>query len=98
MEELEGIIGFQKIRSYAKGILKLVLIAEADIIHHVAQTLGDVEGINADPDVREALLGDRDKTVAHATEEVFHLFLLHLKRTGGSTCSDRCRRSDSCHR
>ena len=46
-----------------RGEPKLVLIAEPDIIHHVAQTFDDVEGINADPGVREVLSGDRDKTV-----------------------------------
>lgn len=58
------------------GVLKLVLIAETDIIHHVTQTLGDVEGIDTDPGVREVLSGDRDKTVAHFAAEVFHLFSL----------------------
>ena len=53
-----------------------MLIAEPDIIHHVAQTFDDVEGINADPGVREVLSGDRDKTVAHVTAKVFHPFPL----------------------
>ena len=122
MEELEGFIGFQKIRSHFKGIMKpllvfvetsapvsgliiflglqevglqeaddtfylfrvlgvpgileLPLIAESHSVHHFIKTLDDVEGIDTDPGIREILPGDRDKTIAHVTAEVFYMFSL----------------------
>ena len=76
VEELKGIIGFQKIRSHFKGILELALIAEPHIVHHFIESLDDVEGVDTDPGVREVLSGDRDKAVAHVTAEVFHPFPL----------------------
>lgn len=54
------------------GVLELVLIAEPDIIRHIAQTPDDVKGVDADLGVREDLPGDRDKAVAHVTAEVSH--------------------------
>src|SRR5699024_1396632 len=116
-EELESFIGFQKIRSHFKGIMKpllvfvetsapvsgliiflglqeaddtfylfrvlgvpgileLPLIAESHSVHHFIKTLDDVEGIDTDPGIREILPGDRDKTIAHVTAEVFYMFSL----------------------
>ena len=51
-----------------------MLIAESGVIHHVAQTFDDAEGIDTDPGVREVL--PEDKAVAHIAAEVFHPFPL----------------------
>lgn len=47
----------------------------------LSSMLDDVERIEVDPGVREALPGDRDKAVAHFTVEEFHPFSLSQRES-----------------
>lgn len=82
------------------GVLKLPLIAESDLIHHVVEVFDDVEGINADPGIREVLFWLETKPLFISQQKYFTCFPVSFApmRTGGSTCSDRHRRSDRGHR
>ena len=64
---------------HVAGILELVLIAEADLIHHVIEPFDDVEGIDTDPGIGEVLFCNGDKAIAHVTAEVFYLLALRWR-------------------
>lgn len=61
---------------HVAGILELVLIAETDLVYHVIEPFDDVEWIDTDPGVGEALSGNRDEAIAHVAAEVFYLLTL----------------------
>ena len=64
---------------HVAGILELVLIAEADLIHHVIEPFDDVERIDTDPGIGEILFCNGDEAVAHVTAEVFYLLALRWR-------------------
>ena len=61
------------------GILELVLITEADLIHHVIDSFDDMEGIDTDPGIGKVLFCNGDKAIAHVTAEVFYLLALRWR-------------------
>ena len=78
LEKTGNIIDFSVVCHVASS-LELVLIAEADLIHHVIEPFDDVEGINTDPGVGEVLSGNRDEAIAHVTAEEFYLLALRRR-------------------
>ena len=64
---------------HVAGILELVLIAEADLVHHVIEPFDDVEGIDTDPGIGEVLFCNGDKAIAHVAAEVFYLLALRRR-------------------
>lgn len=64
---------------HVAGILELVLIAEADLIHHVIEPFDDVERIDTDSGIGEILFCNGDEAVAHVTAEVFYLLALRWR-------------------
>ena len=64
---------------HVAGVFELVLIAEADLIHHVIEPFDDVERIDTDPGIGEILSGNGDEAIAHVTAEVFYLLALRWR-------------------
>ena len=80
-------MGFQKTGNtldfsevcHVAGILELILIAEADLVHHVIEPFDDVEGIDTDPGIGEVLFCNGDKAIAHVAAEVFYRLALRRR-------------------
>lgn len=51
-----------------------MLVAAANIVDHVIQTIDDMEGINADFRIREVFLGQGYESIAHIAAEILDTF------------------------
>ena len=60
--------------------MELILASDADLVHHVVQSLDDVEGIDTDLSVGEVLFGNGNKAIAHITAVVFDLPALFQRK------------------
>ena len=81
---LVDFFGFQKTGNtfdfseicHVAGVFELVLIAEADLVHHVIEPFDDVEGVDTNLGIGEVLFCNGDKAIAHVSAEVFYLLAL----------------------
>ena len=81
---LVDFFGFQKTGNtfdfseicHVAGVFELVLIAEADLVHHVIEPFDDVEGVDTNLGIGEVLFCNGDKAIAHVAAEVFYLLAL----------------------
>lgn len=79
LQKTDNTLDFPEV-CHVAGILELVLIAEADLIHHVIEPFDDVERIDTDPGIGEILFCNGDEAIAHVAAEVFYLLALRRRK------------------